>query len=127
MKKISSALVAILAVLLLGCEGSETYRGKWKVTDSKGIKFEMFFDAKSLTVTDSLGKKTTFGYTQNEVNIQNSVETYGIKLDDGRGYQINFPKANDESLGVIKDINGTPIYTISRKKHMKYEDLYQLN
>jgi len=127
MKKISSALLGVLAFLLVACEGSETYRGNWKATDSSGIKFELIFDAESLTIKDSLGDKVNyFAYSQNSVDIENDVETYGIKLDDGRTYQINFPKRNDESLGLIKDENGVPIYTISRKNYIKYEDVYKL-
>lgn len=126
MKKISTALLGILAFLLVGCEGSDTYRGKWKATDASKAKFELVFDAESITVKDSLGKKETFEYSQNSVNINNSVETYGIKLADGRGYQIHFPIADDESTGFISDEAGNPIYTISRTKFMTNEDVYKL-
>jgi hypothetical protein len=126
MKKISIRLLAILAVILVGCSGSDTYRGSWKATDSKGGKFELFFDAKNFTVKDSLGKSKKYEYTQNSVEIENSVATYGIQLGDGRAYQINFPNADDESLGLIKDENGNPLYTISRKKYIKYEDVFKL-
>ncbi len=126
MKKVSIKLLAILTVLLVGCSGSETYRGSWKATDSKGAKFELFFNAKNFTVKDSLGKSEKYDYSQNSVEIKNSVATYGIQLGDGRGYQINFPNANNETLGLIKDENGNPLYTISRKDYIKYEDVFKL-
>lgn len=126
MKKVSITLLAILAVILVGCSGSDTYRGSWKATDSKGAKFELFFDAKNFTVKDSSGKSEKYNYSQNSVEIENSVATYGIQLGDGRGYQINFPNADNETLGLIKDENGNPIYTISRKDYIKYEDIYKL-
>jgi hypothetical protein len=126
MKKVSITLLAIFAVILVGCSGSDTYRGSWKATDSKGAKFELFFDAKNFTVKDSSGKSEKYNYSQNSVEIENSVATYGIQLGDGRGYQINFPNADNETFGLIKDENGNPIYTISRKDYIKYEDIYKL-
>jgi hypothetical protein len=60
------------------------------------------------------------------VEIANSVETFGIQLDDGRSYKIYFPLAKDESKGLIKDESGTPIYTISRNEYVEYERLYKL-
>lgn len=127
MKKLISLTLVIFAVILIGCSGSETYRGSWKATNLNGSKSELIFDEKTLTIKDSLGKSVKFDYTQNSVNISNSVETYGIKLGDGRGYQINFPRANDESIGLIKDENGNPIYAISRKDYITYEELFKLN
>lgn len=126
MKKINVTLLAILAVIFVGCSGSDTYRGSWKATDSKGAKFEIFFDAKKFTVKDSSGKSKKYDYSQNSVEIENSVSTYGIQLGDGRGYQINFPNADDESLGLIKDENGNLVYTINRKDYIKYEDVFKL-
>jgi hypothetical protein len=126
MKKISGAFFGVLVVILIGCSGSDTYRGSWKATDSKGAKYELFFDAKSFTVKDSSGKNEKYEYSQNSVEIENSVSTYGIQLSDGRGYQINFPIANNESLGLIKDENGETLYTISRKGYLKYEDVFKL-
>lgn len=127
MKKWINLALGVFAVILIGCSGSETYRGSWKATNLNGTRSEMVFDAKTLTIKDSLGKSVKLDYTQNSVNINNSVETYGIKLGDGRGYQINFPRANDESIGLIKDENGNPIYAISRNDYVTYEELYKLN
>jgi hypothetical protein len=118
--------ILIVAVFLLACSGSETYRGGWKATDGNGAKFEIMFDAKSFIVQDSLRKETKFEYTQNSVNIKNSISTYGIQLGDGRNYQINFPKANDESVALMLDNNGYVLYTMSRKDYLKYEDVFKL-
>lgn len=125
MKKVSIKLLVILAVILVGCSGSDTYRGSWKATDTEGAKFELFFDAKNFTIKDSSGKSEKYDYSQNSVEIENSVATYGIQLEDGSGYQINFPNTDNESLGLITDENGNPIYTISRKDYIKYEDVFK--
>jgi hypothetical protein len=126
MKKVTILLASVLVVFLVGCSGSETYRGAWKAMDSYGAKYEILFDAKSFTVKDSAGKTEKYDYTQNSVKIENSVKTYGIQLGDGRGYQINFPNAKDENVGLIKDENGNPIFTISRNAYTSYEDVYKL-
>ena len=126
MKKTILLLLLSAVNFLYSCSGSDTYRGLWKATDSKGEKFEITFDAKNFTIKDSAGKTTNFGYTQNSVKISNSVETYGIKLSDGRTYFINFPIADDESKGVIQDGNKNLIYTIGRNTHITYEDIYKL-
>jgi hypothetical protein len=126
MKKVSITLLGILAIVLVGCSGSESYRGSWKALNSKGAKFELFFDAKKFTIKDSLGKVQKYEFSQNSVSIENSVSTYGIQLEDGREYEINFPNSKDESLGLMKDENGTPIYTIGRKNYIKYEDIFKL-
>lgn len=126
MRKLSMALLGAFALLLDGCSGSDTYSGSWKALDSNGEKFEMFFEAKSFTVKSSDGKRKKFNYTQNSVKTENFVETYGILLEDGRGYQIHFPIADDESIGLIGDENGNPLYTIGRNDYVKYEDIVKL-
>ncbi|MBS1634471.1 MAG: hypothetical protein JST26_01025 [Bacteroidetes bacterium] len=126
MKQISILLLALFTVFLISCAGSDTYRGAWKAMDADGAKYDLVFDAKSLIIKDSTGNSSTIGYTQNSVHIENSVETYGIQLSDGRTYQINFPIAHDESLGLIKDGNGVPMYTISRKAYTTYDEAFRL-
>ena len=59
-------------------------------------------------------------------SIQNSVETYGIKVDGEKSFQIHFPIANDESKGAILDANGYPLYIISRTDYLLYDDVYGL-
>lgn len=127
MKNLKIFSLVVLLSILVSCSGSDTYRGLWKATDPNGNKFEINFDAKSFVIKDTLGKSNSYEYTQNSVKTENSVETYGIKLDDGRGYQINFPNAKDESVGLIFDQNGKGLYTISRNAYISYDDIYKLN
>ena len=126
MKKISILVAAIISALLLSCSGSDTYNGKWKATNTKGEKVDIAFQKKNFTIKKLNGDSTNYAYTQNSVSIENSVETYGITLKDGRRFQVKFPIANDESLGLINDENGNPIYFISRKKYIGYEDIFSL-
>ncbi|WBV61823.1 hypothetical protein PFY12_06790 [Chryseobacterium camelliae] len=116
----------LLSFILFSCEGSESYQGNWKAVDKNGNKFEIAFKPKSFSVKDSVGKIVQYDYSQNSVKYENTVETYGIRLKDGRGYQIYFPK-NDESAGLILDENGSPVYTISRTQFLTYDDIYKLN
>lgn len=127
MKKITLLLCALTGLLLIACSGSDTYRGNWKAMSQSGEKLELVFGEKNLEIKDSTGKTSNVGYAQTSVNISNSVETYGISLDDGRSYQINFPIANDESKGLILDNNGNVVYSIGRTNYISYEELYKLN
>lgn len=124
MKKIYS-LVLVLFLGLISCEGSDAYQGKWKATDMDGQKFELDFSPTYFTISNAGGKQTKYKYTQNSIKSENSVETYGIKLEDGRGYNIVFP-LKDEEKGLIFDENGSMMYTIGRKSHMTYEEMYKL-
>lgn len=94
--------------------------------NSKNEKFEITFTPTAFSIKDSLGQIKTYQYTQNAIKSENSAETYGIQINDGRGYQIFFP-VKDESMGLILDENGSQMFTISRKKHISYDDIYQLN
>ncbi len=125
MKK-CSIILFYLFIILVSCAGSDSYQGKWKALDSNGEKFEINFSPTKFSIKDSIGKSKVYEYTQNSIKSENSVETYGILLNDGRGYQIYFPK-NDESVGLILDENGEQMYTISRKDYITYEDIYKLN
>lgn len=126
MKKTTTFLLGLVIVFLHGCSGSDTYRGLWKATGSRGEKLEITFEAKNFSIKDSTGKTNNFSYTQNSVSIKNSVETYGIKLSDGRAYYISFPIADDESKGVILDGGGNLTYIISKTGYIGYEDIYKL-
>lgn len=118
--------ISILLLFIAACSGSDTYRGNWKATDTQGNKFNIDFQENSLTIKDSAGSSTKFEYTQNSVNINNGVETYGIQLGDGRAYNINFPIADDESKGTISDANGYLSYAISRTDFKSYNELFKL-
>ncbi|MCL9806638.1 hypothetical protein NAT51_13970 [Flavobacterium amniphilum] len=125
MKKYS-LLFLLLFMLLISCEGSDTYRGKWKAMDPSGKKSEINFEPKKFAIKSSDGKIKVYEYSQNSVKTENGIETYGIRLDDGRGYMIHFPK-KDESVAVILDETGNLLYTISRKSHINQEDIYKLD
>jgi hypothetical protein len=125
MKTLNRIFVLCL-IILSSCKGSDTYQGNWKATDSNGNKLEIAFLPNSFSLKDSTGSTSEFDYKQNSVSIENSVETYGITLSDGRTYSITFPIANDVSRGVISDGGGNPLYAISRKEYIRYEDIYSL-
>lgn len=126
MKKIWTLLATSILLIISGCSGSDTYRGTWKAMTPDGEKIEIVFMAKNFTVTDSRHQSKTFGYTQNAVKIVNFIKTYGIKIDDGRAYQINFPIAHNESVGRILDESDNLLYTISRSNYITNEDIFKL-
>ncbi len=126
MRKATNFVLGLVLISLYSCSGSDTYRGLWKAIDEKGEKFDITFDAKSFTIKDSAGKIISYTYKQNSVSIQNSVETYGIQVSDGKAYLINFPIANDETKGVIKNAADRPIYIIGRSGYVQYEEIYGL-
>ena len=113
--------------MLASCSGSDVYKGLWKATDSNGNQVQINFEAESFSVKDTLGNSREYNYTQNSIKTSNSVKTYGIKLSDGRGYQINFPNTTTDNVALIMDENGNVIYTISRNEYIVYEDIYKLN
>lgn len=126
MRKTINFLLGLVLISLYSCSGSDTYRGLWKAINERGEKFEINFDAKNFTVKDSSGEVKTYTYTQNSVSIKNSVETYGIKVSDGKDYVISFPVANDETKGAILEATGRPLYIIGRSNYINYEDVYGL-
>ena len=125
MKKSTILLFALITIILGACSGSNTYRGKWKATNETGTHSIIVFSENDLSFTEN-GQTEKFGYSQNSVNITNSVETYGIQLKDGRAFQIHFPISDDESKGAILDAKGRPVYIISRTDYIGYEDVYGL-
>lgn len=125
MKKTKFILIALITLILAGCSGSDTYRGDWKATNEQGKHLDILFGENDFSITEN-GTTEKFEYSQNSVSIDNSVETYGIKLDDGRSFQIHFPIGNDESKGAILDANGRPLYIISRTAYIGYKDVYGL-
>jgi hypothetical protein len=126
MRILTNFILGLVLISLYSCSGSDTYRGAWKAVNEKGEKFEIVFEAKSFTFKDSTGDVKTYKYKQNQVSIQNGVETYGIQVSDGKSYQINFPIAGDETKGAIKDGSGVLIYLIGRDRYIKYDELYGL-
>ena len=125
MKKTTFILIALSAILLGACSGSDTYRGDWKATNENGSHLDIVFSENDFLRTED-GKTEKFEYSQTSVNIENSVETYGIKLEDGRYFQIHFPIGNDETKGAVLDANGRVLYIISRTGYIGYKEVYGL-
>lgn len=126
MKKFNYLFILFIAFIFMSCSGSDTYRGDWKAMDENGNYYDIHFDAKHFKFTPEEGESKEYEYSQHSVNISNGVETYGIKLDDGREFEINFPIADDETKGAILDANGVVIYTIGREDYVQYSELYDL-
>lgn len=126
MKSLALGFVVFFLFSLVSCNGSETYRGDWKATDPKGSQYDINFQENTFTLRDATGAETQYDYTQNEVSNDNGVMTYGIKLGDGRKLQIRFPFDADQTKGFLLDANNHVMYTISRDRYMKYEEVYQL-
>lgn len=127
MKKLKYAFFFLAFALIVACSGSDTYRGLWKATDANGNQVEINFEPESFSVKDTLGNSREYNYSQNSIKTSNSVKTYGIKLSDGRSYQINFPNTSTDDVAIIMDENGKVIYTINRNEYILYEDIYKLN
>jgi len=121
-----TALFTLALIALSGCSGSDTYLGEWKGTDINGDKYILSFKAKNFFIKRASGDSLNFEYTQNSVNIENSVRTYGIKLNDGRAYNILFPIANDDSKCLMTMENGKPVYTLSRTSYLSQDEIYSL-
>jgi len=118
------SLLGALA-LLTSCSGSSTYQGKWYARYANNDTVDIVFYADSFIVYDQ-NMPVTFQYTQNSVQINNSIEKYGITADNGKSLFIHFPIADDETKGAILDANEQPIMIISRNEYATYEDVYGL-
>ena len=73
-----------------------------------------------------MGGTKDYDYTQNSVQIENSISTYGIKLNDGREYQIQFPNPKDSTSAIMMDRNGYLLYTINRDAFKSFDETYKL-
>ncbi len=126
MKILKFIFLTLTASIIISCSGSDFYRGSWNALNAKGEKYTIIFDEKKFAVKDSAGATKDYTYSQNSVAIKNSTKTYGIRLGDGRNFEIHFPTANNDGVGLIKDENGMPLFTISRNNFVSYEDIYKL-
>lgn len=115
----------LVTLLLFSCEASDSIQGDWKALNANGEKFEIHFSPNKLSIKSDDGENS-YGFNQTGIKYENSTYTYSISLDDGRGYQIYFPK-KDKLIGLILDENGTPLYTIGRQGFVKYEEIYKLD
>jgi hypothetical protein len=77
--------------IFISCDGSDDIQGKWKAMDPKGNKFEIAFSPRKFSIKDSKGILKEYTYTQTSFKHENATDTYGIRLNDGRGYEIFFP------------------------------------
>jgi len=121
------AIIFLFALIsLTSCSGSDAYLGEWKGTDTNGDKYTLLFKPKNFTINRANGDSLNFGYTQNSVEIKNSVRTYGIKLSDGRVYYMFFPIANDGTKCLMTIENGKPVYALSRTSYLSQDEIYKL-
>lgn len=125
MKKTKRVLIAAFLLLLIACSGSDTYRGLWKATNAEGKQLDILFDEKELRISQE-EQTETYQYTQNSINISNGIKTYGIQLNDGRVFQIQFPIPDDDSKAAMLDANGSPVFIISRDEYLGYKEVYGL-
>ena len=126
MRKNLTTLFILALIALTGCSGSDVYLGEWKGTDINGDKYTLSFNPENFSIKRENGDSLNFEYTQNSVKTENSAKTYGIKLRDGRTYNIFFPIANDVSKGLMTMENGKPVYTLSRTSYLSQDELYSL-
>lgn len=126
MKKIKILFLLVFFTTLISCDGSDSYQGAWKALDASGKKFEINFAPTTVSIKDTTGTSKSYEYTQNAFEFKNSTEKYTITFEDGRMYQIYFPK-KDETVGFILDENGGEMFTLSRKNYLTFEELNKLN
>ena len=126
MKNYLHGFLLLTCLFLISCNGSDVYQGKWKATDSGGKHYDIEFSPKNFSIKEEDGKETKYEYAQNSIKIENSVRTYGIRLDDGRALNVFFPLINNTEQGMITLQNNIPIYTISRTDYVQYQDFYKL-
>ena len=124
MPTIKLLIAAIITSFLISCSGSSTYRGKWKAIDFEGNEVVLNFQAERFSILEG-GDSVNYEYRQQSIEIMNGVETYGIHVKDKGYLELNFPIANDESMGLIRDVNGDLIWTICRTEYLTYQGLLQ--
>ena len=117
----------VLTLVIMGCQGSEVYRGKWKALNSEGIQYTIEFTEEQMIVTRDSSDTETWKYAQNSVHISNRNREYGIRLDNGLSYKILFPIKDNQDKGAITDQNGQIIFTIGRNEFYTYQDVFGLN
>ncbi len=123
MKRLNQFLITSIIILFTSCSGSETYRGKWFGTGPNEEVVEFIFEENKFVLLEGDSQKE-YEYSQNSVKFENSSETYGIKTDDGKTFQLHFP--SESTKGAFLDSNGNILYIIGREKGVKYEDVFGL-
>ncbi|AYG00456.1 glycosyltransferase [Lactococcus allomyrinae] len=114
--------LAISLVVLVGCSGSKSIQGTWKVQDASGDNSTITFTDKKVTVDGQ-----TYNYTQNAVGTENGVNYYGIK-QDGQNYTIIFPDKNKNIAIMIQPdstddyLKGTMLYAMNKTNQPNYKE-----
>lgn len=107
-------------IVLVGCSGSKSLQGKWKVQDASGDNSTIIFTEKKVTVDGQ-----TYNYTQNAVGTQNGTNYYGI-TQNGKVYSIVFPNKNEEVALMIEPdstdnyLKGKLLYAMNKKRTPDY-------
>ena len=131
MQKIKLILNLFSFIILLSCNGSDSYIGNWKALDIKEKKYEIIFSKDKISIKDNSGKLLN---QQTYIQIRNGhqgssnrfIDTYDILLNNGIKYEIYFPK-NDEDCGLIRYKTGEILYTISKTKYLTIDDINKTN
>ena len=104
MQKIKLILSLFSFIILLSCNGSDSYIGNWKALDIKEKKYEIIFSKDKISIKDNSGKLLN---QQTYIQIRNGhqgssnrfIDTYDILLNNGIKYEIYFPK-NESVLSI---------------------------
>lgn len=115
-----------IVVVLFGCAGSQDYRGDWKATNRAGERFDISFSEHDFQVTNESGEVNNHEYSQYSFKHSDGVSTYGIKLEDGRAFNVFFPLKQDSTKAVIELESKEVIYTLCRDRFLLYEELFAL-
>ncbi|QUW20743.1 hypothetical protein JSQ81_13040 [Sporosarcina sp. Marseille-Q4063] len=128
LKKISTGLVVMLAlVLLASCKPSDKYAGDWHAVSKDGEKVKINFSKeKTMTLTDEAGNEENYELNQTAAGFQNNVGYYRVEIDNLSHYVI-FENRKDESNAILakqtnvasdfEDFVGEIIYTMNRDSY----------
>lgn len=125
MKLFSFINFSLFLLILVACQGSSTYRGKWKATGPNESKYEIIFDATSLSIKDSTGKLDQYNYTQTGIEKVNSSSIYKISIKGGADYKLHFSDASNNQVGYMVDEQGRRLYTLSRNQYLKFDEVLE--
>ncbi|KHD37944.1 glycosyltransferase [Clostridium acetobutylicum] len=108
--------------ILVGCSGSKSIQGTWKVQDGSGKNSTIVFKDKKVIVD---GK--TFDYTQNGVGTKNGIKYYQIQQDN-KNYTIVFPD-KDKNIAIMIEpdstdncLQGKLLYAMNKIKQPNYKE-----
>lgn len=121
--------VSFLILLLVfgSCSGSDEYIGNWKATNPNGEKFNIQFEPETLTIISAKHDTTIIGYNQLGYTWEGGIETFGIKLDDGRRYDVKFPVPTDSvSALILEQTQQTTLYVLHRTEFKDFYDVHRI-